>query len=164
MPQLDIHTYTSQLFWLFLSFTSLYFFTWRVTLPRMMKIMDARRLRIEGSIHKADELKRQADDVRAEFETVLSATRTQAQENILQMIQKVGVTTAARKKDLSELMASRIQSSEDRIDRQRIQALAEIKGVAEVTALQVVEKLIDQKIDPKTVANIMDELFSKKVA
>jgi F-type H+-transporting ATPase subunit b len=164
MPQLDVSTFPSQLFWLFISFASLYIFTARVTMPRMSKILDARRLRIENSLNRADELKAESNKVRQDFETFLSTARTQAHENVMQMIHKVTVTSTQRKKDLNALMLERIQSSEDRLLGQKKQALSDIKDIAETIAIMTVEKLIDQKIDPKKVETVMNELFRQKVA
>lgn len=164
MPQLDFSTYSSQLFWLILSFASLYMFTARVTMPRMAKILEARGLRIEGSIQRADELKAHAEKLRHEFEATLSATRNQAHDNVMQMIHKVTVTSAQRKKDLNLMMLERIQSSEAHIERQKKQAMGEVKAVAESISLQLAEKLLDQKIDPKSVETVLNDLFSKQVA
>lgn len=164
MPQLDFSTYTSQLFWLVISFASLYLFTARVTMPRIARIFDARSLRIEGSIKKAEELSAYADKIRTEFEAVLSQTRNQAHENVMQMIHQVSVTTAQRKKDMNTMMMERIQSSEAHLNRQKYLALDDIKTVAETISVMTVEKLLNQKIDLDSIANIMDEMFSKKVA
>lgn len=164
MPQLDISTYTSQLFWLIISFASLYMFTARVTMPRMTKILEARALRIEGSIQRADELKAQAEKLKHEFEATLNATRNRAHENVMQMIHKVTVTSAQRKKDLNHMMMERIQSSEAHIARQKSHAMGEIKTVAESAALLMAEKLMDQKIDPKSIKDVLNDLFNKQVA
>jgi F-type H+-transporting ATPase subunit b len=164
MPQLDVTTFSSQLFWLVLSFTSLYLFTLKVTVPRISKILDARRLRIEGYISKSEELRHNSDQVRQEFESILSSARNQAHENVMQMIHKVSVTTTQRKKDLNNMMVARVQSSEAHLARRKAQALDDIRNIAEGAAILAVERLINKKIDAKAVGAIMNELFSQKVA
>lgn len=164
MPQLDVSTFPSQLFWLFISFTCLYIFTQRVTMPRLSKILDARRQRIEASIHRADELKKNADKIRQEFEDVLNTARNQAHDNVMQMINRVAVESSQSKNELNVKTLESIKSSELRIEKQKTQALDEIKEVAEKIATLTVEKFIGQKIDSKSVDTVINELFSKKVA
>jgi len=164
MPQLDLSTFTPQLFWLAISFATLYLFTAYVTMPRIQKILESRRLHIESSIGRADELKAQAGLIRQEFEAFLNTARSQAHDNVMHMIHKVAVTSTQRKNDLNSIMVDRIQSSEAQILRRKAQALDDIKNIAETVAIQAVEKLIDQKVDPKAVGVVMNELFRQKVA
>lgn len=133
-------------------------------MPRISAILEARRERIERSLDQADELKAQAEQVRQEFEVILASARNKAHEHVMHMIHNVSVTTAQRKRDLNAIMISRIQSSEARIARQRIQAVDEIKIVAEQASIETVEKLINQKIDPQHAGDIVNQLFSQKVA
>lgn len=133
-------------------------------MPRITAIIEARRQRIESSINRADELRAHADQVRQEFEAILEEARGKAHENVMQMIHKVTVTTSQRKKDLNALMVGRIQSSEAHIARQKVQAMDDIKSVAENAAIEVVEKLIHKKIDAKSAGDIVNKLFSQKVA
>jgi F-type H+-transporting ATPase subunit b len=132
-------------------------------MPRIGKILESRRQRIEGSISRAEELNYNAQQVRQEFEAFLNMARNQAHENVMKMIHNVTVTNSQRKKDLNSMMLERIQSSEERIARKKTQALSDIKDIAEGIAVVTVEKLIAQKIDRKSVGKVMNELFSQKV-
>lgn len=164
MPQLDVSTYTSQLFWLFISFTSLYLFTARVTIPRIAKIFEARWQRIEGNVKKADELKHQADKVKADFEGDLKNAREKAHSHVMQMIHKVTLSSNQRKKDIAVMMLSRIQSAEAHIERQKTQALGDIKTIAESVAVTAVEKLTNERVDSATVEKVLNQLIQQKVA
>lgn len=164
MPQLDVSTYTSQLFWLFVSFTLLYTFITYVTVPRMTKIFEARWQRIDGSMRRAEELKHQADGILKEVEAALEVAREQAHDHVMQMIQKVAITSSQRKKDITSMMMARVQSSEAHIERQKTQALDDIKNIAESIAVAAVEKLTEQKVDRGHVASVLNQLLDKKVA
>lgn len=164
MPQLDFATYTSQLFWLIVSFTILYRFTSRVTMPRMAKILEARGARIDGNLRQAEEIQRESEKVRAAFEEMLNKTKNQAHENVMQMIHKVSVSSAQRKKDLNQMMVERVQSSESHIGRQKKLAMEEIRSVSESMAFLIAEKLLDQSIDPKVLEGVMNDLSADKVA
>lgn len=164
MPQLDSGTYISQLFWLFISFASLYLFTWKVSIPRLARIMESRRQHIESFAGKAEEIEAQAEKVRQELETVLDEARNKAHDNVMQMIHKVTVTSAQRKKDLNNMMVERIQSSEVHLNRKKEQAMDGIKTVAQEAAFLVVEKLTGKKVSEEELNDVLNELFSQKVA
>ena len=57
MPQLDIETFPSQLFWLAVTFIVLYFLMSWIGLPRVTAAIDARRQRREDDLARAAELR-----------------------------------------------------------------------------------------------------------
>lgn len=164
MPQLDVSTYTSQLFWLILNFGALYLFTARITIPRIAKILETRWQRIEGSIKRADDLKHQAERVKGDFEKALEEARGQAHAYVMEAIHKVAISSHTRKNDITNMLLSKIQSAETHIERQKVQAMDEVKSIAERIAVNVVEKLTEQKVDLETVEKVMNQLIRQKVA
>ena len=52
-PPFDVSTFPAQLFWLVITFGTLYFVMSRIALPRVAKILDTRRLRIGNDLDVA---------------------------------------------------------------------------------------------------------------
>ena len=80
LPQLDLTTYSSQVFWLIVSFVVLYFLVAKLAMPRIAEVLEERQERIEDDLDKAETLKKEAYQVRIEYEKALSAAREKAQE------------------------------------------------------------------------------------
>ena len=80
LPQLDLATYSSQVFWLIISFVVLYFLVAKLAMPRIAEVLEERQERIEDDLDKAETLKKEAYQVRIEYEKALSAAREKAQE------------------------------------------------------------------------------------
>ena len=80
LPQLDLATYPSQVFWLVISFVVLYFLVAKLAMPRIAEVSEERQERIEDDLDKAETLKKEAYQVRIEYEKALSAAREKAQE------------------------------------------------------------------------------------
>jgi F-type H+-transporting ATPase subunit b len=80
LPQLDLATYPSQVFWLAISFVVLYFLVAKLAMPRIAEVLEERQERIEDDLDKAETLKKEAYQVRIEYEKALSAAREKAQE------------------------------------------------------------------------------------
>ena len=80
LPQLDLATYSSQVFWLTVSFVVLYFLVAKLAMPRIAEVLEERQERIEDDLDKAETLKKEAYQVRIEYEKALSAAREKAQD------------------------------------------------------------------------------------
>ena len=71
MPQFDPTTFLPQLFWLAVTFAVLFFVISRHALPRLSSIMEARQQRINTDLDKAASIKKEAEQVLAEYERAL---------------------------------------------------------------------------------------------
>jgi len=87
MPQLDPSLFATQLFWLFVTFLALFLIAWKVALPRITEVLDARQTRIDGDLEKARALKDEAEEVIATYEKTLADASLQAQDIHRQVVQ-----------------------------------------------------------------------------
>ena len=87
MPQLDFLTYplASQLFWLFISFFSLYLFSQKIFIPRISNVLLQRKEAIEKSIKEAEKLKLEALAKKDHGQEILAEAKIKA-NNILKEI------------------------------------------------------------------------------
>jgi F-type H+-transporting ATPase subunit b len=58
LPQMDISTFPSQLFWLIVTFTALYLFMWKFVIPRLSTTIEERKDKISNDINDAENLNR----------------------------------------------------------------------------------------------------------
>ena len=79
MPQLDISTFTPQLFWLAIWFVILYLLMAKLALPRVNRLIETRRQRREGDLARAAQLKADAEAASAAYQKALAEARAQAQ-------------------------------------------------------------------------------------
>ncbi len=165
MPQLDVSTYSSQLFWLFICFSALYVFIARVTVPRIASVLGVRWERIEGTLQRAEETGLQADLVREQFEEILAQARTQANKDVMSSLKAITQTSTKRKKEIADNVLSRIKETEDRIDKRKEQAQGELREIAEIVTSSIIEKLVKSKIKPEDLVKAIDDIIvEQKVA
>ena len=65
MPQLDTTWFASQIFWLIIAFSVLYYLLSRKALPRLAEILEARQDRIAADLDEAERLRREAEEALA---------------------------------------------------------------------------------------------------
>ena len=72
LPQLDINTWPSQLFWLVVVFTAGYIVMAKFVTPRIGSVLEERRSKLEEDFLKARSASEDAHRIRAEYEATLT--------------------------------------------------------------------------------------------
>ena len=80
MPQLNPEFFVSQLFWLAVFFTFLFVFLWRVSLPRIAKVLEKRQNKIDDNLSSAKELQEQAMEIEKKINDCLLYTSDAADD------------------------------------------------------------------------------------
>ena len=160
MPQLDIETFPSQLFWLAVTFVVLYILMSWIGLPRVTAAIDARRQRREDDLARAAQLKSEAEAANAAFQRTMAEARAQAQAAIKETTDRLAAEAAERQRALAAALARQIDDAERRIAETKQQALAEVRGIAADVGRAVVEKLTGSAPDQGRVMAAVDTVLA----
>ena len=82
MPQLNPEFYMSQLFWLVLTFTFLFIFLWRISLPRISTVLEKRASKINDDIRSAKQHQAEAEEIQNKIDFQLREARLETSELI----------------------------------------------------------------------------------
>ena len=107
MPQLDITTFSNQIFWLVVTLVVLFYIMSRVALPRVAAVLADRRGTITSDIAAAEDYKLRAQDAeaaynkaladaRVEAQSIIDAAKAEMQEELDQQIAKANAEIAAK--------------------------------------------------------------------
>jgi F-type H+-transporting ATPase subunit b len=146
MPQLNPHYFLSQIFWLALTFIPLFFILWKLALPKVARVLEARQGRIEGDLKQAETLKREADRLLAEYEKALAGAHEQARAALRKVADEMAAEAVKRHASLGHRLGEQIKEGEARIAAAKDRALANIRGVAAEAATAAAERLIGVKL------------------
>ena len=153
LPQLNPATMPTQLFWLVVSFLTLYFMLFGVALPRVEAVLEAREGRISWDISKADELRNESNAILAATERMLDRARGQAQE-ILARTSGEGQASAKILMGRFEAeLTRRTRDAENRIRAAKNAALGELDKTAADLAHEVAGRLAGVEFDRSMVAD-----------
>ena len=133
MPQLDISTFSSQIFWLVVSFTTLFLIVWRIGVPKISHVLETRQKRIDDNLLRAEELKREAEAALESYEASLTEARSQAQAILAEANTSLAEEFKTREAELIKALSKRISESEENISR---------------TVDNAIEKMCDAAADP----------------
>ena len=106
MPQLEISTFPSQIFWLIVSFFILYLCISRIIIPKISKVLREREQQIQQNIKESETIYKKTEDINKKCEILKKETEEEA-KNIINNIKdeankKVEENTNLLKKDLEK--------------------------------------------------------------
>ncbi len=146
MPQLNFHSYPSQLFWLLIVFVILYQIMLRMALPRIGGMIEERRGRIASDLDRAQELKDDTDRAIATYESELAEARAKAHGIVQERRNALTAEIDAERAGLDKEIAAKVAKAEKAIQAAREKALGQVGDVAAGVAGDIVAQLAGLKV------------------
>lgn len=147
LPQLDINTFPSQIFWLVVCLVVLYFLMTKIALPRIATVLEERADAIADDLDKAEEFKQKAEEAEAAYDAALQAAREKAQDIAAETRGKIQKDLDAAMEKADAEIAARTAEGEKRIAEIRDSSLAAVNEVASDTAVAIVESIIPGSVN-----------------
>ncbi len=141
MPQLDVTTFPSQLFWLGVCFLTLYGILYYVALPKVARVLESREKTLEEKINKASLYREEAETLLAEYEAALARARSESQEKSRAMARAVSSELAHRQKEFLGKISDRLRMGEQELFRARLETGSHVKEVSRDVAQVILEKI-----------------------
>jgi F-type H+-transporting ATPase subunit b len=170
LPQLDVQTYASQIFWLIVSFIVLYFLVSKVAMPRISEVLEERQERIEDDLDKAETLKKEAYLVKIEYEKALSSAREKASDATRQAQEEIAKHGAEVEALANQKVTNMLNDAESRIKKARVEVDA--GGGASVDTLEqsvardivgdTVQKLIGVGVSSNDIDNAISNIVREQ--
>ena len=150
MPQLDISTWPSQLFWLAVTFAALYFVVSRLIIPRTGGVIEKRRSTIASDLAAAVAGKAASEAALKAYEASIVEARGKASAVAMEMRNRTTAETDAARHALDAELAAKMAIADKAVQAAKARALTGITGVAEEIAASIVAELSGVNV-PKTV-------------
>jgi len=161
LPQLDFTTYAPQIFWMFVFFIILYVFFAKKTLPEISDSVESRREKIEGDLDNAQDLKKEADNVRGEYEVALQEARQKASETFKNTEEQIKSDNNARLDAFKDRSAKMTQKTEAKIEKAKETAMADTQSIAAEIASIAAEKIVGIPTDIKQAETLVKNIKKK---
>src|SRR5690606_4229258 len=120
----------NQIFWIVVFFALTYFLTSRFVVPHIGGILEERDRRINSDLEKAESLKDEAGDVKAEYEAAIAKAREAARAEIKAAQAEIAQVTTEREAGFAGQMADRLSDAEKRIAAAKAEAMKSVESIA----------------------------------
>ena len=147
MPQLDIATFPSQLFWLALTFLALYFFMAKKGLPKVGEILEEREARIANDLDQASTLKSEGVELEAQYEKALADAKSSATASLKDARDALQAKIDAKREKAEAKIQTRIVEAEAAVTAAKDKAMGDLEAISVETCQAIVKKLTGEELD-----------------
>jgi F-type H+-transporting ATPase subunit b len=146
LPQMDIGSYPSQIFWLIITFGVLYIFMSKIAIPQLRTTVEERKDKVSMDLHDAEQLKTEAKSILEEYETKITNSNLEASSIYTNTKSDIDKKIDLSKKETEEKIKKLIEESQLALEKKEIEAIDEIKAKTIETTQSIVEKFINEKV------------------
>lgn len=156
-PPFDTTTFSSQLFWLVITFGCLFVVLWRVAGPRINAAITSRRGAINGAIAEASKARADAEAAQANYQAALTAARAKANALAEDTRQKLNAEIAKAKAEADSRAHDAMAAADARIAKTRETAKSAVGTAARDAAIAIVERLTGDKVSADEAAKALGQ-------
>ena len=156
MPQLDPSSYASQIFWLLICFFSLMFILSKFIVPKITEIRQQRTNKIDGYLHKAEQLRQKTENAISKYEAALADATKKANDELQKTQTELNKIISEKQSKLDKKLQAQIKAGEEEIAAGKAEALKEIKTMSATLTAEILHKLDISDVsanDIKTIIN-----------
>ena len=146
LPQLDITTWPSQLFWLVVTFVIGYILISSLVAPSISSVLENRSTKISDDLETAKKAQDDAKEVYTSYEKSLSEARSQAAIAAAKALEEAKAETASRDAAINKKLAASAKKAEARLSKMRDEAFSSLEDLATDTSQKIIAELTPVKV------------------
>ena len=161
MPQLNPEFWISQIFWLILTFGTMYVVLSKFILPKISNNLESRKSQILENIEAAEKQREDSEAKLKEYDEVILKSKSEAKTMFNQTREKALKDIMAKKEVLDQQIDDEIDKAEKEIEVLRVSAPDKINKIAIETSSELLEKLIGSGVNSSSISAIVDDLSKR---
>ena len=161
MPQLNPEFWISQIFWLTLTFGTLYIILSKLILPKISANLELRKSQIQENIEAAEKQREESESKIKEYDQIILKAKSEAKNIFRDARDKVLKEINSKKEVLDNQIDLEIKKAEQEIDVLRKGAPEKINKIAIETSSEIVKKLIGADVNNSSLSAIVEDLSKK---
>ena len=142
LPQMDITTFPSQLFWLVITFAILYIFMWRVVIPKLSTTIEERKDKISNDINEAEKFNSEATSILEKYEEQMSSASQNASDIISESKSQMNEYFENLKLENEKKIAEMIRNSQEMIKLREKDSINEVRNATLETVKEITIKYL----------------------
>lgn len=141
MPQLEMSTYATQIFWVLLTFICFWLVMDRLIIPRIADMVEARKRKYDDYILKAEQMNKKALASLQRYEGALAAAKAGAAEQIKQSEDELKAMIAEKENIINLELKKTIADNEAKLNHDKVESIAKIEEISKIAAQTVALRL-----------------------
>ena len=158
MPQLNPEFWVSQIFWLIVSFGSLFIVLSKIVLPKISSNLESRKSQILENIEIAEKQRIDSEKKIKEFEKIILESKVKAKNIINENRQKLIEDINKKKNFLEKEINEEIEIAEKEIKALKQKAPEKINIIAMETSIDLLKEVIGVEVNKSSVSAIVNDV------
>ena len=161
MPQLDPEFWISQIFWLVITFGTLYLILSKLILPRISDNLETRKSQVLDNLELAEKQKNDSEAKLKEFDNIILKSKIDA-KNIFNEARKKLLDDISKKRQmLEEEIDKEVKIVEAEIEELKKTSPEKINKIAIETSSDLIDQLIGAKVNNSSITAIVSDIANK---
>ena len=161
MPQLNPEFWVSQIFWLILTFGSLFIILSKFVLPKISNNLEMRKSQILENIETAEKQKIESENKIKEYETLINNSKNEARNYFNEARKKIIQDIDQKREKIEKDINQEIQNAEKEIIELKKSSPEKINKIATETSIHLIKQLIGEEINNSSISAIVEDLSRK---
>ena len=161
MPQLNPEFWVSQIFWLILSFGSLFIILSKFILPKISNNLELRKSQILDNIETAEKQKLESENKIKEYESLILNSKNKSRNYFNEARKKILQDINKKREQIENGINEEISKAEKEITDFKNKAPEKIYKIAVETSSDLVKHLIGEEINSSSISAIVEDLSKK---
>ncbi len=141
MPQLEISTYLTQIFWVITTFIIFWMVMDHVIIPKISDTIEARKRKYDDYIIKAEEINKKALATLERYESTLAAAKSKASEQIKANEDDLKKMIDEREEEITQQLKLKMAEHEKKLEADKASTMAKIEDLSKIAAMAIVKEL-----------------------
>ena len=163
MPQLNPEFWVAQIFWLVLIFSTLYIAISKIFLPKIINVIENRKLKIVSDIDEAQKLKDNAENKLKEYNQIIENSKKEAQKLMRDNKKQLEIVLDQKKQKFTEEIEKELTSVEQEIKELKKTSLLSINKIATEITNDLLKKIMGANSNMSNVSAVVEDVSKREV-
>ena len=161
MPQLNPEFWISEIFWLTLTFGTLYIILSKLILPKISANLELRKSQIQENIEAAEKQRKESETKLKEYDEIILKSRIKANDIFKDSREKVIKDINIKKEALDKQIDEEIKKVEKEINQLKETSPEKINKIAIEISSDILKKLIGADVNNSSISAIVNDLLKR---
>lgn len=154
MPQLEVSTFITQIFWLITTFLCFWLVMAKFIIPQIAETVEARKRKYDEFILKAEEVNKKAFASLKNYEEALAAAKKDAYEQSRQNEEALKAFIKEEEENINTRLKQKIAENEARLLIEKNETMKKIEELSQSAAMAVLAKLEIKSVSIENIQNV----------
>jgi F-type H+-transporting ATPase subunit b len=162
MPQLDPTYWASQVFWLTVIFSAIYFLIAKVFVPKIKGNIDARESQIRKDIDEANSLKEEADKKLKKYNNLINEAKLEAKKILSEGRIKINEEIQLKKESIEKDIQKETLDATKEIEKFKINSFNKANIISEEIVSEIVKDIFKEDLNKSSIQATISEVMKER--